>query len=159
MHFPCSHNLLQRYDGSNGKLHFFYLDVEYCFSDTYVQLFRPAYAFTTTSLQGTVITYNGPMLTCINSTSVTVCNEGLDQTSATSLCRSVFGQFSYGFILYGSDLNNYVLPLTSSGIGNIDCQGNQFDSSHCSFSHFDSRGCSENGNIAVIGCCEYNTKI
>lgn len=95
----------------------------------------------------------GPVQACINSTYATVCKNELDFMSATQICRKAIAPFSYGAPgLFGNDINNFVFPLTPSGLGNISCPRESFDNVSCNFTFSDRKGCSALGGDAVISC-------
>ena len=83
-----------------------------------------------------------------------LCNDNLDVQVASQLCYQSTG-FTLGYpgALYGS-LEDYLLPSTSNGIYDINCNNitDRFNVFDCSFST--NAGCSANGGPALVTCVD-----
>ena len=73
--------------------------------------------------------------------------------SASSLCTQSFGyRLGYPGALYGTN-EDYMLPSTSNGIYDINCNSNNyFSDSDCSYSTVANDGCSAYGGPALVTC-------
>lgn len=79
-----------------------------------------------------------------------MCSQGINDDTATLLCRSVLGTNAYGALgFFGSSIEDFVFPLTPTSLSNVTCSTDEFDSSSCTYTTSD---CSNLGGEAVISC-------
>ena len=96
---------------------------------------------------------SGPVTVCVNGTSYTLCNQGLDDTIASLLCQfQGYRGFSYTTPLFGSD-SDFPPSISSHTIGDISCPYSFFSTYNCNFGlDMNGDGCGLYGGRAIITC-------
>ena len=96
---------------------------------------------------------SGPVAICVDGTSYTLCNKGLNDSLASQLCQynGYYGP-AYATPLFGSDSD--FRPITNShALYDISCFDQYFDIHSCTYG-LDDSGCGSYGGRAIITCLE-----